>query len=154
MLRLAVPAKSLVLLAGVHRFTPFVGRGLSFCGRVFLVTAFPLFCASTKGRFRMIQHCVFMRLKAAVTPAEKQSLFEAVAALKQVIPGILDVKYGPNVSPEGLHGGFVDGFIVTFDSLEARDGYLVHPQHVAVGERIVSSSDGGLAGLLVFDLNA
>ncbi len=101
----------------------------------------------------MILHCVFLRLKAATTADEKQSLFEAVAALKQVIPGILDVKYGPNVSPEGLHGGFVDGFAVTFESVEARDAYLIHPEHVAVGERIVASTDGGLAGLLVFDLN-
>jgi hypothetical protein len=101
----------------------------------------------------MILHCVFLRLKAAITAEEKRSLFESVVALKQVIPGILDIKYGPNVSPEGLHGGFVDGFAVTFESVEARDGYLVHPEHVAVGERIVSSSDGGLSGLLVFDLN-
>lgn len=101
----------------------------------------------------MILHCVFLRFKAAVTAPEKQSIFEAVVALKQAIPGILDVKYGPNVSPEGLHGGFVDGFAVTFESPEARDAYLVHPEHVAVGDRIVSSTDGGLAGLLVFDLN-
>ncbi|MBO9097523.1 MULTISPECIES: Dabb family protein [Rhizobium] len=101
----------------------------------------------------MILHCVFLRFKAAVTAPEKQSIFEAIVALKQVIPGILDVKYGPNVSPEGLHGGFVDGFAVTFESGAARDAYLVHPEHVAVGERIVSSTDGGLAGLLVFDLN-
>ncbi|WFS01497.1 Dabb family protein [Rhizobium tumorigenes] len=101
----------------------------------------------------MILHCVFLRFKAAVTAPEKQSIFEAIVALKQVIPGILDVKYGPNVSPEGLHGGFVDGFAVTFESSAARDAYLVHPEHVAVGERIVSSTDGGLAGLLVFDLN-
>ncbi|MGV1761185.1 MULTISPECIES: Dabb family protein [Rhizobium] len=101
----------------------------------------------------MILHCVFLRLKSAMTQDEKKALFEAVAALQQVIPGIVDVKYGPNVSPEGLHGGFVDGFAVTFESPEARDAYLVHPQHVAVGERIVSSTDGGLAGLLVFDLN-
>lgn len=101
----------------------------------------------------MILHCVFLRLKSAMTQDEKKALFEAVAALQQVIPGIVDVKYGPNVSPEGLHGGFVDGFAVTFESAEARDAYLVHPQHVAVGERIVSSTDGGLAGLLVFDLN-
>jgi hypothetical protein len=92
-------------------------------------------------------------LKAAMTPEEKQSLFQAIVALKEVIPGILDVKYGPNVSPEGLHGGFVDGFAVTFESVDARDAYLIHPEHVAVGERIVSSTDGGLAGLLVFDLN-
>ena len=26
----------------------------------------------------MILHCVFLRLKAAITPAEKQSLFDAV----------------------------------------------------------------------------
>ncbi|MGM4980171.1 MULTISPECIES: Dabb family protein [unclassified Rhizobium] len=101
----------------------------------------------------MILHCVFLRLKSAMTQDEKKALFESVAALQQVIPGIVDVKYGPNVSPEGLHGGFVDGFAVTFESAEARDAYLVHPQHVAVGERIVSSTDGGLAGLLVFDLN-
>ena len=100
----------------------------------------------------MILHCVFMRLKSAMTPDDKQALFDAIVALKQVIPGIVDIKYGPNVSPEGLHGGFVDGFAVTFESPEARDTYLVHPEHVTVGERIVSSTDGGLAGLLVFDL--
>lgn len=69
----------------------------------------------------MILHCVFLRLKMAVTSDEKQALFDAIVALKQVIPGILDIKYGPNVSPEGLHGGFVDGFAVTFESAEARD---------------------------------
>ncbi|MDJ1638172.1 Dabb family protein, partial [Rhizobium rhizogenes] len=93
----------------------------------------------------MILHCVFLRLKSAMTQDEKKALFESVAALQQVIPGIVDIKYGPNVSPEGLHGGFVDGFAVTFESAEARDAYLVHPEHVAVGERIVSSTDGGLA---------
>ena len=101
----------------------------------------------------MIQHMVFMRLKAAMTPDEKQSLFEAVAALKHIIPGILDIKFGPNVSPEGLHAGFVDGFVVTFEDADSRDAYLIHPEHVTVGERIVSSTDGGLAGILVFDLN-
>ncbi|PWE58063.1 stress responsive protein [Metarhizobium album] len=100
----------------------------------------------------MILHCVFLRFKAALQPADKQAIFEAVAALKDVIPGIVDVKYGPNVSPEGLNGGFVDGFTVTFDDAAARDAYLVHPEHVAVGERIIAATDGGLAGILVFDL--
>ncbi|MGO7624261.1 Dabb family protein, partial [Rhizobium ruizarguesonis] len=49
-------------------------------------------------------------------------------------PGIVDIKYGPNVSPEGLHGGFVDGFAVTFESAEARDSYLIHPEHVTVAD--------------------
>ncbi len=101
----------------------------------------------------MILHCVLMRLKAAMTAEEKQSLFESIVALKQGIPGIIDIKCGPNVSPEGLHAGYVDGFAVTFESAQARDAYLVHPEHVGVGERIVSSTDGGLGGLIVFDLN-
>ncbi len=100
----------------------------------------------------MILHCVFLRFKSAITTSEKQAIYLAVAALKDVIPGIVDVKYGQNVSPEGLNGGFLDGFVVTFESGEARDEYLVHPQHVEVGDRLIGLTDGGLAGLMVFDL--
>ena len=100
----------------------------------------------------MILHCVFLRFKAALQQADKQAIYDAIAALKNVIPGILDVKYGANVSSEGLNGGFLDGFIVTFESPEARDVYLGHPEHLTVGERIVASTDGGLSGLMVFDL--
>lgn len=102
----------------------------------------------------MILHCVFVRFKAAVQQAEKQAIYDAIAALKDVIPGIVEVRSGPNVSPEGLNGGFRDGFIVSFENAEARDAYLVHPDHVAIGGRIVAATDGGLAGVLVFDLEA
>jgi hypothetical protein len=100
----------------------------------------------------MILHCVFMRFKTALQPAEKQGIYEAIHGLKTLIPGIVDVKSGPNASSEGLNGGFLDGFIVTFDTLESRDAYLVHPDHIAVAERIVAASDGGVSGLMVFDL--
>lgn len=102
----------------------------------------------------MILHCVFLRFKSATTTSDKHAIYEAIVALKDVIPGIVDVKYGQNVSPEGLNGGFLDGFVMTLESTEARDAYLVHPSHVAVGERIVSLTDGGLAGLMVFDMVA
>jgi Predicted Fe-S oxidoreductase len=101
----------------------------------------------------MILHCVFLRFKSAVQASEKQAIYDAIAALRDVVPGILDVKFGPNVSPEGLNGGFRDGFIVSFENAEARDAYLVHPDHVAIGDRIVASTDGGLAGLMVFDMD-
>ncbi|NTJ42769.1 Dabb family protein [Agrobacterium larrymoorei] len=100
----------------------------------------------------MILHCVFLRFKSAVTTSEKQAIYEAIDALKDVIPGVVDVKYGQNVSSEGLNGGFQDGFIVTMESVEARDEYLTHPQHVEVGDRLIGLTDGGAAGLLVFDL--
>ncbi|WP_284776917.1 Dabb family protein [Agrobacterium sp. lyk4-40-TYG-31] len=100
----------------------------------------------------MISHCVFVRFKSAVASSEKQAIYEAIVALKDVIPGIIDVKFGQNVSSEGLNGGFLDGFIVTLDSVEARDEYLAHPQHIDVGERLIGLTDGGAAGLLVFDM--
>lgn len=62
----------------------------------------------------MIQHCVFLRFKAAVQEAEKQAIYAAIADLKDVVPGMIEVKSGSNVSPEGLSGGYNDGFIVTF----------------------------------------
>jgi hypothetical protein len=100
----------------------------------------------------MILHCVLMRLKSSMQMADKQALFDEIARLQTLIGGIVSIKYGPNVSPEGLSGGFHEGFVVTFETPEARDAYLVHPDHVAVGEKIVAACDGGLSGILVFDL--
>jgi hypothetical protein len=102
----------------------------------------------------MILHCVFIRFKSALQAAEKQALYEAIATLRNVVPGILDLKAGPNVSLEGLNGGFLDGFIVTFESPEARDAYISAPDHIAVAERLVAAADGGLSGLIVYDLAA
>ncbi|MDI6837978.1 Dabb family protein [Ciceribacter thiooxidans] len=100
----------------------------------------------------MIRHCVFLRFKAATQAADKQAIYEGITALKDVIPGIVEVACGPNVSTEGLDGGFVDGFIVTFEDAEVRDYYLQHPAHLEVAERIVRATDGGLSGVLVFDM--
>lgn len=100
----------------------------------------------------MILHCVFLRLKAALTAEYKEALYRDIASLKSVISGVADIRIGPNVSPERLDGGFLDGFVVAFDSPDARDLYLAHPAHRAVSERIVTSTDGGLAGILVYDL--
>jgi hypothetical protein len=102
----------------------------------------------------MIQHCVFLRFKASVVDAEKQAIYQAITDLKAVVPGMVSVTAGPNTSPEGLNGGFVDGFIVTFEDAKSRDVYLKHPDHVVVGDRIIAAIDGGLSGILVFDLQS
>ena len=101
----------------------------------------------------MILHCVFLRLKAATTDDEKAALYRDIIGLKVLISAVADIHAGPNVSPEGLDGGFVDGFVVRFENADARDAYLVHPAHIAVSERLVASTDGGLAGILVYDID-
>ena len=67
-------------------------------------------------------------------------------------PGMRGFDGGVSVSPEGLEQGFRHGFSIDFDDAAARDAYLEHPEHKALGGQLVGLLDGGVAGLVVFDL--
>lgn len=100
----------------------------------------------------MIRHCVFVHFRSDVSDDEKSAIYGQLADLKSVVDGFLAISYGPNVSPEGLHRGFADGFVIDFVDAAARDAYLVHPAHKAAGSRLVGALEGGRDGLVVFDL--
>jgi hypothetical protein len=100
----------------------------------------------------MIRHCVFLRFRSDLPQAEKDGIWADLAALKTMISGFVALHIGPNVSPEGLGKGFAEGFIIDFDGPAARDAYLVHPDHVKLGGRIVAALEGGVEGVLVYDL--
>ncbi|MHA6298896.1 Dabb family protein [Devosia sp. CAU 1758] len=100
----------------------------------------------------MIRHNVFVRFRPEINSAEKSSIYADLLALRDVVPGMLNMSYGPNVSPEGLHQGYTDGFSMEFIDEAARDAYLVHPDHKAAGSRLVAALEGGRDGLIVFDL--
>jgi hypothetical protein len=100
----------------------------------------------------MILHCVFLRFRPEIGERDKLVLYAGIAALKPRIPGMLEVQAGPNASPEGLGKGFEDGFVVTFADAGARDRYLADEEHAKVGARIVAATEGGVDGVLVFDL--
>ena len=100
----------------------------------------------------MIRHIVLVRFRPEITQAEKASIYAELESLRELVPGFLGASYGANVSPEGLHKGFSDGFAMDFVDAAARDAYLVHPAHKAAGARLVAALDGGLDGVLVFDL--
>lgn len=102
----------------------------------------------------MILHCVLLRFRPEIGERDKLGLYAAIAALKDRIPGLLDVQAGANASPEGLGKGFDDGFVVTFADAAARDHYLADPEHAKAGASIVAATEGGLDGVLVFDLQS
>ena len=103
----------------------------------------------------MIRHCVFIRFRADVPQTERDGIWADIRALKAVVPGYLAVHVGANVSPEaGMDKGYAEGFIIDFDGAAARDAYLVHPDHEKAGSRIVAAAEGGIAGILVFDIEA
>ena len=100
----------------------------------------------------MIRHCVWVKFRSDVGLDERTSIYMDLAALKDRVPGLERASFGPNVSPEGLGQGFADGFTMDFADAGARDAYLVHPDHQAAGARLVAAAEGGLAGILVFDI--
>ncbi|MFK8076996.1 MAG: Dabb family protein [Granulosicoccus sp.] len=101
----------------------------------------------------MIRHCVFIRFKSEVNETQKAELFSEIDALKNHLAGILAVHIGHNVSPEtGMDKGFSDGFIVDFKDAASRDAYLEDEDHQKTGGRLVEASEGGVDGILVYDL--
>lgn len=100
----------------------------------------------------MIRHVVLLRPAPAADPAAIAAALDGIVALKEAMPGILAVRTGANVSPEGLGRGFTRGFTMDFVDAAARDAYLPHPAHQAAGAALVAVAEGGIEGILVFDL--
>lgn len=101
----------------------------------------------------MIQHIVLVKFKAQTSQPEKDAIWDDLRALRDVVNGIEDMRFGADVSPEGFGRGYGDGFTILFRDAAARDAYLVHPDHQAAGARLVAALEGGTDGLLVVDLD-
>ena len=100
----------------------------------------------------MLRHCVLVRFRPDVTLEDRAAIYAELESLREVVPGFLAMSAGPNVSPEGLHQGFADGFTMDFIDEIARDAYLIHPDHKAAGAKLVAALEGGRDGLIVFDM--
>ncbi len=99
----------------------------------------------------MIRHVVLFKLKFGVDAEFVGQVFSALTDLQTKIPGIVSISTGQDNSPEGLQRGHTHGFTVDFETAAARDAYLPHPAHQAVGSMIVGITEGGVAGITVLD---
>lgn len=79
-----------------------------------------------------IKHIAVFEFKPACSAADQARFWKEIQSLPKNIPGILEYTGGPNVSSEGLTQGFTNSFVMTFESVAARDNYLPHPFHQAV----------------------
>lgn len=100
----------------------------------------------------MIRHIVALRFKDGTTAPTKAVLYTGLAGLPAHIDGILDFQFSVNVTVEPLSRGFDDVFWFDFRDASARDAYLVHRAHQAIGAQIVAETEGGVDGVFVFDV--
>jgi hypothetical protein len=95
-----------------------------------------------------VRHIVLLKFKQDTPTDQIREVFDALAGLSAVIPGITDFIAGPYSSPEGLNQGYAHGFIMTFADAAARNVYLDHPEH----EKVKARGAPILDSVLAFDL--
>jgi len=95
------------------------------------------------------RHFGVFQFKPEITPAQIDECFAAMQDMVGKIDGLLSMENGPYKSDEGLNDEFTHGFIMTFDSPEARDAYLPHPVH----QKVVDLVQPKLERLVVFDFD-
>lgn len=98
----------------------------------------------------MIRHIVLLKARPEVTDAHIESIFADLHSLN--IPGILAIHSGRSESPEKIERGYLHGFTVDFTDWDALAAYQDHSDHKRVGAALVAAAQGGLDGILVFDL--
>ncbi len=81
----------------------------------------------------MVKHIIVWSLKDEYSDAEKteikKGIKDGLEGLKGKVPGIIDI----TVQTEGLDSSSGDLMLdSTFESVEALNGYTVHPAHVEV----------------------
>jgi quinol monooxygenase YgiN len=100
----------------------------------------------------MIRHIVLIRFRPDVTEDAVAAMFADLAAIADKVPGILSIHAGRSESPEKIERGYLHGFTVDFADWAALGAYQTHPDHRRLGAALVGTAEGGLDGILVFDL--
>lgn len=101
----------------------------------------------------MIQHCVFCKIDAGVPASRLAAVMADLMALQDQIAGITRAQHGPNLDLELMSQGFTHGFTMDFESRAALLAYHDHPAHRAAGGQLVDICEGGVQGIMVFDLD-
>jgi antibiotic biosynthesis monooxygenase (ABM) superfamily enzyme len=82
----------------------------------------------------MIDHLVFLAVRDDASPEDIEDLISSIRGLKATVPGVVDLTVGENFSERS--GGYTHGLFVRFESVEDLQGYMKHPDHLAVVEKL------------------
>lgn len=102
----------------------------------------------------MVRHIVLIRFRPDVSAETIQALWDELSSIKGKIVGLGAIHAGRSQSPEKIERGYLHGFTVDFADWDALAVYQDHPDHKQLGAKLVAYADGGLDGILVFDLEA
>jgi antibiotic biosynthesis monooxygenase (ABM) superfamily enzyme len=88
----------------------------------------------------MVDHLVLFTVREDAPAAEVEDLLASLRALKERVPGVVDLSAGENFSERS--GGYTHGIFVRFEDREDLAGYAKHPEHLAVVEKLGALTTG------------
>lgn len=100
----------------------------------------------------MIRHIVLTRFRPDAPEGSIRTIYDGLDALTARLPGARGFSGGRSTGPEGMERGYNHGFVVDFESWADLKTYADHPEHKALGARLVALAEGGLDGVLVLDI--
>lgn len=100
----------------------------------------------------MIRHIVLIRFRDDTAQTTMDAIFADLHRIQTVLPGILSITSGQSKSPEAMERGHMHGFVVDFTDWGALAAYQDHADHKRLGASLVAHAQGGIEGILVFDL--
>lgn len=100
----------------------------------------------------MIRHIVLIRFRPDLPEHVIAAIFDDLRSIEGKVAGLSSVCAGRSESPEQIERGYLHGFTIDFADWAALAAYQDHPDHQRVGAALVAQAQGGLDGILVFDL--
>lgn len=91
----------------------------------------------------MIKHVVMWKFKDGVVEADKLDMKRQLDALKGLIPALVDISVGMDISRKDRSWDMV--LYSEFESMEGLQEYAVHPEHLKVVEFVKTVVSEGAA---------
>lgn len=88
----------------------------------------------------MVDHVVLFTVRDDVSREDVQDLISSLNALKESVPGVVDLSVGENFSERS--GGYTHGLVVRLQTPDDLQGYMKHPEHQAVVEKLDRRTTG------------
>ncbi|MFL4469927.1 Dabb family protein [Tateyamaria armeniaca] len=100
----------------------------------------------------MIRHCVMLRLARKADRTKLDRVMLALGKLVDRLDGCSNFCAGPNRDFEDKSPDIAYGFTLDAHDAKALAAYAVHPEHQALGAKLVDLCEGGSAGIIVYDI--
>ena len=98
----------------------------------------------------MIRHIVLIRFRTDISDAQAANLLAPLGPLSRRMGFV--AAWGKSESPEQIERGYLHGFPADFADWNALSTYQADADHKAFGAGLVAHAQGGIDGILVFDL--